>query len=380
MRSLFLFILHCLYLSSNANKGSAWHPGTMGPTVVSSRQLDILHEQINITIDNAFRYAQFDIEYIIKSDSTGLQIPLLFYAASFNSDFRVMLDGREVELQSVPDVYIAPDDPVFGNFLHAFENANSHVKNEKYEPAIWIRWAEHDYDYCRLADLHYFQVNLSKGQHTISVRYTAEYSRRAAGRLHQYSFMYSLSPAQHWRSFGSLEINVNSTAFDQPIENTLGPPTSGNIDSVASWKFDALPAEHFSITYTPQISGLAKALVYIGPGILTAFVVVVLIIIHVYLMVRYRNRNPEARFTAVRLIGSLLNPVLFFVAYAQVNELIDAAIGPEAARGWNDMGLIMAWFILLPIVFLFYVFIMWVVDTSYKDVLKKKLIQPSKKN
>ena len=76
--------------------------GTKAASAISSRHVDILHESIFIQIDENFHTAKYKVEYTIKSDVVGKQIPLLFCAVDYKDDFCVWLDDRPVKVFDIP--------------------------------------------------------------------------------------------------------------------------------------------------------------------------------------------------------------------------------------------------------------------------------------
>jgi hypothetical protein len=69
--------------------------GTLGTRPFISQYVHILHENLRITIDEDFQYADFEIEYIINAEKSGAQIPLLFYASEYYTNFEVTTDGKK---------------------------------------------------------------------------------------------------------------------------------------------------------------------------------------------------------------------------------------------------------------------------------------------
>ena len=65
-----------------ANMASPIWEGTLGSSAFSSRDIDILNEKIDLKVDSGFRSAFFRIEYVIRTDRSGTQIPLLFHATA----------------------------------------------------------------------------------------------------------------------------------------------------------------------------------------------------------------------------------------------------------------------------------------------------------
>ena len=92
---IFFFVCNfCL-----ANMASPVYPGSYPMSVVSSKDMDILNEDIHIRIDKYFKRAFYQVEYTVQSDQEGFQIPLLFYAKDYFGKFKVWVDGKEVELK-----------------------------------------------------------------------------------------------------------------------------------------------------------------------------------------------------------------------------------------------------------------------------------------
>lgn len=73
--------------SAKANMASPFIEGTKAASAISSRHVDILHESIFIQIDENFHTAKYKVEYMIKSDVVGKQIPLLFVPLTIKTTF-----------------------------------------------------------------------------------------------------------------------------------------------------------------------------------------------------------------------------------------------------------------------------------------------------
>jgi hypothetical protein len=89
-----------------ANMASPLRPGTIHANALTSKEVSILHEQIRVRVLNGFKTAEFDIVYQIKTDLEGGQIPLLFLAKDYKSDFKVWVDDQQVEIQDIPNYII----------------------------------------------------------------------------------------------------------------------------------------------------------------------------------------------------------------------------------------------------------------------------------
>lgn len=95
---LLLFLVLLANVACFANMASPMQTGTHGTAPFTSREVDIVREQMRIVPDRKFQKAVFYIDYFIQSDRDGRQIPLLFYAMDYMTDFKVWLDDMPVLL------------------------------------------------------------------------------------------------------------------------------------------------------------------------------------------------------------------------------------------------------------------------------------------
>jgi hypothetical protein len=343
-----------------ANMASPILEGTHASTAISSRNIDILKEVIRLSLNENFTKATYHITYHIRTDSAGRQIPLLFLAEDYRDGFSVMVDGQPVPLLDMRGGVQTTTDSAFLAFAEVFEPAEG--GNE----TVSIQWQKYLSSNYRLNDLKYFEVDLDRGEHLISVEYAAGAWTDISDWVTRYSFRYALSPARYWRSFGTLEIQVDATAFDSRVNSSLGSPHEGNLTNKATWTFSELPADFFEITYQPKISQLASLLIVIGPFGLSLIMSVFLIIFHYWLMKRFRKRYPQKQYSPALILGSLAVPLLFFILYIEAFALIDLVIGPAAGEyhGYTFLAIIF-----YPVVLFFYWLIMWRVDKGLKERL-----------
>ena len=329
-----------------ANMASPIREGTYGSSAFSSRDIDIIKERLLVTIDKDFKTAAYVIEYTIKTDSPGKQIPLLFHAKDYLGYFQVFVDGKETELKEIPQEYLSNRDSSFSKFEGAFE----------------IQWNKYESDRCNLSDLKYFETDLTKGEHQIRVEYVARAWIDTHGWVNEYSFVYSLSPAKNWRSFAHLEITLNATSFGKPLTTNLGQPTSGKLETIAVWNFDALPANNFEITYQPKMSSITRTLIKIGPFRLTVTIGLIITLLHLIRIKQFRKKQPTGR-SWVLLVGSIVNPFLIICSYMMSFSVIDYTIGPDAG-GYHGYTFFIIF--LYPIITPAYWILMWLADHLFK--------------
>jgi len=327
--------------------------GTYGSNAFSSRDIDIIREKLSVTIDKDFKTASYLIEYFIKADSSGKQIPLLFHAKDYLGYFHVWVDGKEIELKDIPREYLDSSNSSFSKFASSFE----------------IRWNEHESNSYSLSDLKYFETDLTKGEHEIRVEYVASVWTDTHGWLKEYSFVYSLSPAKNWRSFGSLEITLKAKDFGKPLTTNLGQPTTGKLGTTAIWKFDKLPSDYFEITYKPTMTSISKTLIEIGPFGLTVIIGLIISLLHFLSIKQFRKKEPTGK-SWVLIVGSIVNPFLILISYMVSFGIIDTSIGTDAG-GYHGYTFFVI--LLYPILTPVYWILMWLADKLFKKNINNAL-------
>lgn len=347
--------------SAKANMASPFIEGTKAASAISSRHVDILHESIFIQIDENFHTAKYKVEYTIKSDVVGKQIPLLFCAVDYKDDFCVWLDDRPVKVFDIPfkgEEGEESSDSIFSDFTNSCERCADN--NRKIE----CRWDDNTSETYYSFEMKYFQPELSQGTHRIRVEYTAYPWRNCLDWITKYNFRYSLSPAKKWKSFGTLDITVEQAGKIKDYSSNLGKPQEGEIKQINTWHFDSLPEDEFmELTYKPEPNSYAKILLTFGPEGLAAVYGVFLFLLHLKFITCYRKSNRQKRFSWVVILGSILVPffILFFFIYSY--SIIDFVIGKDASQRHGYIGLIIIYY---PIILPFYWVLMWLIDKRIK--------------
>ncbi|NTW33236.1 MAG: hypothetical protein HGB12_11545 [Bacteroidetes bacterium] len=366
MRTFLILIFSIIMQLSFANMASPIREGTISSSAFSSRDIDIFKEKIHIAIDKEYKTAAYVIEYFIKTDVDGKQIPLLFHARGYKGDFKIWVDNQEVKLLDIPSEYRTTYNAPFEKFSSSFRLPSRQGESE----TVVIYWEKNSGFVYELNDLKYFEANLTKGEHKIRIEYTAKVWTDVSDWVKKYSFRYSLSPAKNWKSFGSLEIILDVTAFNSLLTTNIGQPTIGKLDSVAIWNFSKLPADYFEIIYTPKISGFAKALIVITPVGLTVIIAILIVLLHFFSIKKFRKNEPTKKYSWVVIAGSIVIPFLILIIYMISYVLIDNAIGKEASSYHGYTFLIL---ILYPLLLPIYWLIMWWTDRIIKRKINNAL-------
>lgn len=357
MRHLLFLASFLFFTPLLANMASPiFSEGTLGAQPFISEYVDIVNETIHIVPDSQFQTAAYDIVYTVDAKQEGTQIPMLFYALEFKDYFHIWVDDSIVELRPIPEQFIDP-----------FEGYD-HVFGEEAELAT-VQWPDGQGLNAPLHTLKYFEMDLSQGRHTIRVTYDADVRGDSWGWVNRYSFRYSLSPAQYWKSFGELTITVDNRLHGQQLTTDLEPPHQGSLDSVAVWHFSYLPADMITIEYEPELTSLATTLIDISPDGMAGIVLLLLACLHLFFLIRFRKKFPAKRFSWVVIVGGLIVPFLALLAYVKAYDLINWAIGPEASP--HNGGYSFLIFILYPIVMPIYLGIMWGIDYLMKRQIKR---------
>jgi hypothetical protein len=357
---LLLFVLSPICL---ANMASPLREGTFSSSAFSSRDMDILKENIRITLRSDGKTADYQIDYHIRNYEEGKQIPMLFHAKDYQGEFKIWVDQKEIALQDLPEEYLTGNSTALEKFSAYF-----HKDFGQDQPQTVVLYWEDGTGYIySLRDLSYFELDLLPGEHHIRVEYTAKAWTDVSGWIKEYSFRYSLSPAQQWKSFGSLEVTVDASALGMHITTNLGLPTSGSLDGIAKWQFSKLPGNYLTLSYSPAVSQFAQILIQIGPWGMVLGLALLLIAIHIVLIKRYRKKNPQRKFSWVLAVGSLLVPFLILESYQLSYDLIDGVIGEEASRFHGYSFLVL---FLYPLFLPMYWIILWVVDRWFASRIK----------
>jgi len=329
----FIILLSLLSFSlSFGNMAQPFVEGTWSSSPFLHEEVDILGEKIWIDFGEQLGPANFMIEYHIRANSTGLEIPILFYASDYLEGFRIWIDGKEIKIQQVPEDYELLDGKPFAGFDYFFdikeEDGYSYREIEIKDPHMDKVSSRID-----IRELKFFQTDFTEGEHLIKVEYQADPGTSLMDWVRLYNYKYALAPARYWRSFGGLEVWMDGRNFPEGmLSSSLGEPDSGSLDTQAYWKFEQLPTDWLSVEFKPEISPLANSLIRIGPEWMAGMFALVLLLLHAFGIKKYRQKVRGKRFSWVYILGSLLIPFLMLLAYVFSFEIIDWAIGPQASK------------------------------------------------
>lgn len=341
-KNIFIILLLCHVLILNANMSSPVQQGTFGARPFLNQFVNVLHENISISIDKDFQYVNFNIEYIIQSEKNGIKIPLLFYASEYYDDFKITLDEKPVQLKKHEDFWDKFN--VKNKKLIDFDYLYNVDIKEISE--INIEFKKGKSNHIKLNDFIYFETDISKGTHRIKVSYKARKWQYKHRRISKTSFRYALFPAKYWKSFGTLDIKIDASKTIENISTNLGYPINGNLKTVALYHFTEIPVDIININLEPTLNILTKFLLKIESFRLTLFVFIFIIIYHIKLMFKHRKVNPNNLFSFTAILGGIIISFLFAFGLIFFSFTIDYCIG-KYASGRESYGVFYS-FLFLP--------------------------------
>lgn len=354
LNRIILTIVTLLFsISALANMASPIIRGTQSSSVISSKDVDVINETIDIHIDSAFKNAKFSIEYTINCKVAGTQMPLLFYAKNYKDGFKVWLDGTPVNIEDLKNEN--------GDNINSLPYIQRYVDEDNNVNVKWNKNANESDTYNK-EDLKFFIANISSGEHKIHVEYNAQYWIDKSDWVREYSFRYSLEPSFYWHSFKNISISITQ---DNPLNHyttNLGEPNKGK-----TWFFEKIPSSEIKISYKPEISSYAKFLLAISPEGIWFFSTLLLIALHLAWVILYRKNNPKNKVHLIAILGSFIIPFLSITTYIFSFFMINNAIGIHASGTKGYMSILA--YVFYPFFIIIYGIIVWIIDWLYKRKL-----------
>lgn len=335
-----------------ANMAQPVDPGSVAASPFTSRYVDVLHEDIQISIDAAFQRADYTVTYLIGSDTVGRQIPLLFYAAELMGPMTITLDGNLVPIGKIPNDFSSYDRTGDGTFRSYFEPGFGLELTALPESPTEHYHSEPEY-------YRYFTVDLTTGEHEIVVTYSAIPWTDRWKPVKEYSFRYALTPAKYWRSFGTLDVTVEREDPTQVLTSNLDSLETLHRDAVVAWSFQSLPTDIMEIRWRPELGWFKLALLDYGPLALTLFVLFLLLLVQVRVV---RSENVLANGFYNFFAGLLV--LLFWIGSFGI---VDFMVGPHASATHGYLFMVV---FIFPLVWLVY----WVLSLIFRLWWQKESI------
>jgi len=337
-----------------ANMASPYIQGSNNVAPITSRNIDITRELLVITPAKDFETAAFSIDYYIHTDTAGLQIPFLFVAAGYNDSMAITIDDIPVQSQNLLLSHKLDQGKLT---FHGFDKLLDTINGQQ---NVKVTWGDGSATYYSLAELEYFEADITKGTHVIHVEYNAKIDIDRSSWIRSYKCSYHLSPAKYWKSFGGLDVVLDKRNCTKNLSTNLGKPAD-DAGNVTKWHFSSLPADVLQINYNPTLPGFAAMLIAISPLGLALIASIILMVLQVWLMQKYRYNKFNYRL--VYYLGTIAIPIFFYVCYFNAYDLIDAVIGDDAAKFHGYVFLLAITYVLVAPV---YAGIMYLISNGIK--------------
>jgi len=345
-------ILLLAVLTLSANMANPFGPHSITAQLVPAGKAKVLHERIDIHIvRDSLDYddkSQFNIEYIIHAEE-DMDFPLVFLALNLDGLEKVIINQKEIK-----SLTLDPSDIKF-SFLR--------FKDGYYE----ISYGKAEWERINLSDAFYFTAKLHKGENSIKVQYRAFMGFDRRDILTKYQIEYLLFPSKYWSSFGPIDLYLHPGNKMKAYAQNLGTPKE-QTDTLVHWIIES-PGKQgsFTIEVGEKISFPAQALLWIHPEVLALIGSIVLLYLHIrYIYKKYKT----GAYRYALLLGNLIVPASFYgfcwFWTSLANYLING-IFEHNARGY-----ILLVLFTLPLIYIVYDLILFVIDRSIRAQFQKK--------
>lgn len=345
-------ILLLATLALSANMANPFGPHSITAQLVPSGKAKVLRERIDIqlvqdTLDYDYQ-SQFNIEYIIHAEE-NMDFPLVFLALNLDRLDNVTVNQKEIK--SIPLDQKNPKLP----FLR--------FKDGYYE----ISYGNAEWEQINLNDAFYFTAKLHKGENSIKIQYRAfmRYDRRDI--LTKYEIEYLLFPSKYWSSFGPIDLYLHTGNKMKVYTQNLGVPKQ-QTDTLIHWTIESVgKQDSFKIEVEGKTTFLANAILWISPELLALISSLVLFYFHIrYIYKKYKT----GRYRYALLIGNLIVPASFNIFCWFWTGLANYMINGIFEH--NARGFILLFIFSIPLYYIFYDLILFVIDRSIRIKFQKQ--------
>ncbi|MNK03310.1 hypothetical protein D3C87_211550 [compost metagenome] len=336
-----------------ANMANPMSPHSITGQLVPAAKLKVTNERIDIhlladTSDyNSDYRSHFSIVYNIHAEE-AIELPLVFLALNMDGLDRILVNQNEIEGKKM-------DQP---GSKFPFLRLKDGYYEISYDSDEWKRIS--------LNDAFYFTAKLHKGDNSIQIGYSAYmgYDRRDIRT--RYKIDYLLFPSRYWSSFGPIELYLHLDGKMEVLTQDLGTVKS-QTDSIAHWVIDHVDKkESFHIEIGLKTSLFAKAILWVHPELLALIGSIFLLYLHIRcIYLKYKS----GKYRYALLVGNLIIPssFYFFIWFwsSLANYLVNGVFD-EKSRGF-----ILLVIFTLPLIYLVYDLVLFIIDRSIRAKLNK---------
>jgi len=333
--------------------------------------IDILKEDILIKLDSSFVYADYHVKYSILSSKQGIKIPFIFYAPTYENGFTLFINNNAVELKTIPEDFNLDTELAQSDLNRFFTGVFPEIESAE---LVKIPLDSSGYIFEPIQEFIYFEMDIPEGESTIELSYKARAWSNNSGYLEDRNFRYALFPAKQWRSFNTLNVTLDASAFDGEIVTNMGSPKEGDLTTIAGWSFDTLPLHEIQIHYKPEISMLGKFFMKVDPFLISIFLLLAYSVLLVFLVKKYRKHYTRPKLSWVGIVGVLLLPFIFVGSILGLNYLFKLSLEGHASHhlGYGYIMAIVILFIPLLILTLIYGVALNIYDQKLRKSYKSK--------
>ncbi len=361
----FILLVFAVYGSiCYANMAKPYTDVTSHSILFTQKKLSVVKEYIHINIsentgDNTFEEgcynAKFSIAYQIYSEQ-AIKLPLLFIGLGSPWSDTISVNGKLIKETTAKKI-------LDNNTLKSFDFIKSYR-----DDLVEISYAKNESALVDLNNLIYFEANLSKGLNIVHVVYNTNMGSNNYGFVRYHNIEYSLYPSQFWQAFGPINIDL-----ELPKNMVVNHSSIGDADSIRGnhhfFTITKIPTENLKLGIGPKISIVSSVLLTLHPFGIALLVSFIFVFFHFKLIKKHRAKK-QKRFNWYLLIGNILIPVLYYVFFFISFGLIHLVLGSNSL---NRHGYIFLLIVTLPVAWLFYSIIMWLVDSYWKDKFRVDL-------
>jgi hypothetical protein len=344
--------LSLFYFSVQANMAKPWNDGSEHSILFSSKGIDVIKEHIGIKIISNDDYlARFQIRYELNTP-IAQALPLLFIASDLFNEPIVTVNGKTIKITHLKKNTAKELEQM--SFLEPYQDEYVRVHYEKNESIL-----------VRLDDLAYFVGDLQKGTNIITVAYDSRLESNNFGFTTDLTFKYSLAPSKYWKSFGPIKIDLELPEKYQFKECSIGSPDHQNGKNL-SWTLKQVPDTDLQISMKPVVPVISAILLFLDPLGIATIAFIILVYVHVNRIKKHRIQQVP-RYNWGLAIGNIVIPPLIYAIYFGAYDLIEWTLG-DLSLGKH--GYIFLMVFTLPVFWVIYDLIMWLVDLQFKKKYK----------
>lgn len=352
---VFRFITLGLFLLSWSVSSQSMEPvgysGTWASAAYFNNAIDVISETVNIDITDDANNAGYTVSYKLYNNREGLQLPLVFEVFDEfgqSNEFEITVDG-----QSVPVVTVTED-------------------NNGLETSDFYMPANTGLEQFR-ADSKYINLDLSSGLHTITATYDVQPHYYGSDWTARHTYSYSLKPRQQSdtqsQQFQGSTVTLNFYGDADHVTVDIDNEKTALSANQPLYFKDNLTKEINFIIQAP-LNPVAKVLTAVSPFITISFALFVLGGLHLRMMKRRQQAQPNTLWTAM-LVGGFLVPLLSLIIYYFYLLVTDMIIGQGATGESRDLFFIwvlpLGYIVITPI----YMIISFVVFMMVKQTVTK---------